>query len=153
MGQEVKSSQTPGRAGSGSTARDPEKRERTVTFGRFPEDTKSEDIIAFIKDKVKVVEANIEEVFAFGKKRATTGAAVFQIRDAMWTHMAKNAGNHKHKFEHTDIYANADTMKSQQDSKLGKTVCQVVRAIIGVEGGDCTVVKPSIDTNYRIGVI
>ena len=47
-----------------------DEKQRTVTFGNFPEDTKSEYIIAVIKKKLELVQEELDAdgVYAFGKK-------------------------------------------------------------------------------------
>ena len=82
---------------------DGEKRSRTVTFGPFPEDTKSDVVKSYIDDKMKDVKTDIEEIFAFGKTRAERGAARFKTGETMWKYMQANAGNHKHAFGQVDL--------------------------------------------------
>ena len=69
--------------------------------------------------------------------------------------MTDNAGQHKHSFNGRAIYANADGGKdrSDEDKKKEKAVRKIVRVIIEENGGEGTVVKTNIDTNYHRGIV
>ena len=116
-----------------------EKKTRTITFGPFAEDTKAAEIIGMINDKVKSVEADIEEVFAYGKKFAESGAARFTTKEAMWSYMTTNAGDHQHEHNGGKIYCNAVSGGNADDQETTlkvKAMRKVVRAIIEANGGD-----------------
>ena len=133
-----------------------EKRSRTINFGKFPDDTKVEDIVTMINEKVKAVEQDIEEVFAYGKKIAERGGARFKSSDAMWEYVMSQAGNHQYKYKDTTIYCNADSGSIDPESETAqreKAVRKVVRAIIEANGGDGKLVKQEIDARYRKGVV
>ena len=138
---------------------DQEKRARTVTFRKFPEDTKAADIKSFIEEVLENEKDNIEEVYAFGKKHADGGAARFKTESAMWNHMTKNAGHHKHNFKGTPVYCNVDGRHNQagedEDKDKGKVraIRKVVRVIIEQNGGDGPSVKKDIDANYPRGFV
>ena len=133
--------------------KDGEKRSRTVTFGPFPEDTKTSLIENFINDKMTDVKSDIEEIFAFGKTRAEKGGARFKTSDAMWKYMKTNAGNHKHAFKDTSIYANVDLnmRESKKDQAKVKAMRKVVRIVIEKNGGDAKEVKKNMETKYGKG--
>ena len=133
-----------------------EERRRTVTFGTFPKDTKEVDIKAFIDQIMQPVKDDIEEVFAFGLKRAERGAARFKDDKAMWKFMTDNKGQNKHSFQDgTSIYCNVDGVAQPDSDKAqkDKAVRKVVRAIIEQNGGDGGAVKPYLDTDYHRGLV
>ena len=130
-----------------------EQRSRTITFGRFPEDTKSEQIKSLISQWLEDTKDDIEEVFAFGKFRAEAGGARFKTEDAMWQYMAKLTDQRTHEFMGRQIYTNADGAKKTTDSLREKAVRKVVRAIIEKEGGDGKKVKEHIETDYKKGYV
>jgi len=109
-------------------AEDNEKRERTITFGRFPMDTKSENIKAFIESITASVKDDIEETFAFGKKRAERGAARFKSSAGMWKYMTENAGSHKHKYEGNDIYVNVEGKSDKNEQDLAQEAAEKAQA-------------------------
>jgi hypothetical protein len=132
-----------------------EKQQRTITFGTFPEDTKSESIKAFIDATLESVGPDIEEAFTYGKKFAERGAARFKTKAAMWKYMTENAGSHKHSFEGKAIYVNADggRDRSDTDKNREKAVRKLVRTVIEKNGGDGKALKSTIDTNYTRGIV
>ena len=58
------------------------RKRRTITFGKFAEDTKSEYIIETIEKLIENFKHDIEYngIFAYGKKFATMGAVRFKNR-------------------------------------------------------------------------
>ena len=132
-----------------------DKKQRTITFGCFPEDTKAEEIKSFIDNILKKVTDEVEESFAYGKKRAERGAARFKSSASMWNYMTANAGEHKHSFKGNTIYVNADGGRTRNDTEkeMEKAVRKTVRLIIEKNGGDGKTIKKTIDTNYRKGVV
>ena len=132
-----------------------DKRNRTVIFGPFPQDTKSTAIKQFI-DGVMNAQTDIEETFAYGKKFAERGAARFKTSDAMWDFMRTHAGSHTYDFHGTRIYCNPDSAAKDPDSEDAmreRAIRKLVRAIIETVGGDGQMVKKDIDANYRKGVV
>ena len=144
---------------SSGTAKSEEKTQRagrTVTFGQFPKDTKSADVVGFVNTVMKPVEDDIEEVFAFGRTRVERGAARFKTEESMWKYMSNNRGKHQHKYQDTDtIFCNVDSQAGGDTEKAAKekTVRKVVRAIIEQTGGDSSTVKKMIEADYRRGVV
>ena len=69
----------------GKSEHDDERR-RTITFGRFAEDTKSEFFIETVEKLIENFKQDIEDhgIFAYGKKFATMGAVRFKTEEAMW---------------------------------------------------------------------
>jgi hypothetical protein len=132
-----------------------ETKNRTLTFGNFPEDTKSEFIIEQISKKLESVKADLEEdgIYAFGKKFATRGAVRFRTEAAMWTYLRSAEAKIQFEVNGTRIYTNRDGNNSEADEARDKAVRKLVRAIIEVEGGDAKAVKELIDTNYRKGIV
>jgi hypothetical protein len=133
--------------------KDDEKRNRTVTFGPFPEDTKAAIIVSFIDGKMADVKPDIEEIFAFGKTRAERGGARFKTREAMWKYMVANAGNHRHIFKEKSVYANVDNKLkgSSADEAKVKAMRKVVRIVIEKNGADGKEVKKHMETRYGKG--
>jgi hypothetical protein len=135
---------------------DAQKRKRTINFGRFPEDTKAADIENFMKEVLKDVSSDVEEVFAYGKKFAERGGARFKSEAAMWDYMTAQAGAHKHEYEGSTIYCNVDTWSQDPTSEKAmkeRAVRKLVRAIIETQGGNGKAVKANIDTNYNRGIV
>jgi hypothetical protein len=132
-----------------------EKAGRTVTFGQFPKDTKSADVVGFIQTVMKPVEDDIEEVFAFGRSRAERGAARFKTKESMWNYMSHNRGEHQHKYQDDTIFCNVDSQAGGDTEKaaMEKAVRKVVRTIIEKSGGDGPAIKKLIETDYRRGIV
>ena len=82
--------------------------------------------------------SDIEETFAFGKMRAERGGARFKTGEAMWKYMQANAGNRKHAFNDTSVYANVDInlRESSTDQAKVKAMRKVVRMVIDKNAGD-----------------
>ena len=135
------------------TNEEQDKRKRTMTFGNFPEDTKAVDIKAFIDTVVTDVAAEVEETFAFGKKRAERGGARFRNADDMWKFMTANAGKHKHDYKGKAIYCNADGPSDASAAAQERAIRKVVRVIIEANGGNGAIIKKDIDTNYKRGIV
>ena len=149
---------TPAGGGSGQAVvgnKDQEKRSRTITFGDFPTDTKADVIKTFIDGIVDGVKADIEETFAYGKKRSERGGARFNSKDAMWKYMTDHAGNHNHPYAGTTIYCNVDAAGENKpgDADRVKAVRKIVRLIIEKNGGNGNEVKKKIDTRYNRGIV
>ena len=121
-----------------------------MVFSNFPDETQQDDIIAFINEKMKNVEADI---YAFAKT-ANAGAAKFSTEEEMWTYMTNNKGNHTHHFEGRRIYVKAapGTVNTVDDLRE-KAVGKVERALIEREGGDGVAVKKIIDARYPWGAV
>ena len=68
-----------------------DEKQRTITFGNFPEDTKSEYIIAVIKKKLELAQEELDAdgVYAFGKKSTVRGAARFKTQEAMMAYLRR----------------------------------------------------------------
>ena len=132
-----------------------EKNVRTVTFGQFPKDTKATQITDFIRKVMEPVKDELEEVFAFGSKRAERGAARFRTKEMMWKYMTEHAGRHQHLYQGgTKVYCNVDSAgldKEKNDKE--RAVRKVVRAIIEKMGGDGAQVKKEVETDYRRGIV
>ena len=67
--------------------------------------------------------------------------------------MKTNAGNHKHAFKDTSIYANVDLnmRESKKDQAKVKAMRKVVRIVIEKNGGDAKEVKKNMETKYGKG--
>ena len=130
-----------------------DRRKRTVTFGNFPQDTKSEEIIAFIDNVMKDEKDNLQETFAFGKKRAERGGARFASEACMWKYMTERAGKHQHDYKAGKVYCNVDGPAESSDAERERAVRKVVRVIIESNGGDGQAVKKDIETNYKREIV
>ena len=130
-----------------------EKRMRTVTFGNFPFDSKAEDIKGFIDKVLGEGHADVEETFAFGKKRAERGGARFSTAEGMWKYMTSNAGKHQHDYKGTTVYCNVDGPVEMGAASREKAVRKAVRVIIESNGGNGDLIKKDIDTNYKRGIV
>jgi hypothetical protein len=129
---------------------------RTVAFGPFPEDTRSDDIVKFMEEALAEYTADLEEVYAYGKEFAEKGGARFKTEEAMWTYMRARSGKHVHDYEGVHVYCNVDNRSKNPDSDDSlreRAVRKVVRAIIETSGGDSNKTKAEIDTNYKKGIV
>ena len=140
-------------AGAAGVTGADEKRARTISFGQFPVDTKSANIIHFIEEQVKEFSEDVEEVFAYGKTRAERGGARFRSTVATWKYMKDNAGHHQHDYEGKKIYCNADSQARGEGAAREKAVRKVVRTIIEQSGGNSATTKAELETNYKKGVV
>ena len=130
-----------------------EKRQRSIIFSNFPEDTKETVITAEIWKIIGDIKDEIDEVFTYSM-HDNVGVARFKTAQAMWNYMATNAGNHRHKVLGTTISVNADRMAAPtDDEKKDRAVGKFVRAIIEHNGGDCAEVKKRVDAKYRRGIV
>ena len=136
--------------GRGKGAEAAERNSRTITFGRVPEGTMSTTITAFIKSTLgEGPQADIEELFAYGKKFAERGGVRFRSCKTMWKYMEENAGNHKRMHGNTAVYVNVyDGGLTQLEKDTAKAVRKMTRAIIEEIGGDGQTVKEDIGANY-----
>ena len=127
---------------------------RTITFGKFPEDTKSERIIETIETVLKDFMHDIEDngIFAYGKKFATMGAARFKTEEAMWTYLKNDSKSKCMNIDDYVLYVNRAEQGTSDDQARTKAVRKLVRAIIEEEGGGAHT-KTKIDTNYRRGTV
>ena len=127
---------------------------RTITFGKFPDDTKSERIIETIETVLKDFMHDIEDdgIFAYGKKFATMGAARFKTEEAMWKYLKKDSKSKCMKIDDYVLYVNRAEQGTSDDHARTKAVRKLVRAIIEEEGGGAQT-KTKIDTNYRRGTV
>ena len=127
---------------------------RTITFGKFPEDTKSEYIIETIEKVLKDFMHDIEDngIFAYGKKFATMGAARFKTEEAMWTYLKNDSKSKCMNIDDHVLYVNRAEQGTSDDQARTKAVRKLVRAIIEEEGGGAHT-KTKIDTNYRRGTV
>ena len=64
-----------------------EKFKRAVNLGQFPQDTKAQDIVVFLQALLAGDMAEVENVYAYGKKFAEHGGARFRTSDAMRNYM------------------------------------------------------------------
>ena len=103
---------------------------------------------AFIDGVMKDQLRDIEETFAFGKKRATRGGARFKSEKLMCSYMKEFAGAHQHDFNSTKVYCNADGPAKGTDEDIAreKAVRKVVRVIIEANGGDGKTIKKDSPT-------
>ena len=69
-----------------------EQRSRTLRFARFAEDAEDEVIKSAIKDRLKSIEGQIEDIYAYGKF-SDGGAARFTQEDDMWNYLTEHAGD------------------------------------------------------------
>ena len=132
---------------------DDEKR-RTITLGKFPDDTKSEYIIETIEKLIENFKQDIEDngIFAYGKKFATMGAVRFKTEEAMWTYLKHNNTSKCMNTDGHTLYVNRAEQGTSDDQARTKAVRKLVRAIIEEEGGGAHT-KTKIDTNYRRGTV
>ena len=80
-----------------------DEKNRTITFGRFAEDTKSEYIIETVEKLIENFKQDIEDngIVAYGKKFATMGAVRFKTEEAMWMYLKhENEQAHEHRRSH-----------------------------------------------------
>ena len=138
----------PGKSGSD------DERRRTITFGRFAEDTKSEYIIETIEKLIENFKEDIEDkgIFAYGKKFATMGAVRFKTEEAMWMYLKHENTSKRMNIDGHTLYVNRDIQGTSEDQARTKAVRKLVRAIIEEEGGSAQT-KAKIDTNYRRGIV
>ena len=130
-----------------------EKRQRSIKFSNFPEDTKEGVITAEIWKTLADVREDIDEVFAYSK-HDTEGVARFKTTESMWNYMQSNAGKHRHTALGRTIYVNADRMAAPTDDEAkDKAVRKLVRAIIEGNGGDGPGVKKHMDAKYKKGIV
>ena len=130
-----------------------EKRQRSIVFSNFPEDTKEADITAAIWKTLKGIRAEIDEVFTYSK-HDSVGVARFKSIEGMWKYMQENAGNHRHTILGRTIYVNADRMAGPtEDSMKDRAIRKLVRAIIEGNGGDGAEVKKHMNAKYRQGIV
>ena len=130
-----------------------EKRQRSIIFSNFPEDTKENVITTEIWKTLEGVKADIEEVFAYSK-HDSRGVARFLTVQSMWKYMETNAGNHRHAALGTTIHVNADRMAAPtDDEKRDRAIGKFVRAIIEGNGGDGAEEKKHIDAKYKRGTV
>ena len=115
---------------------DDEKR-RTITLGKFPEDTKSEYIIETIEKLIENFKQDIEDngIFAYGKKFATMGAVRFKTEEAMWTYLKHDNTSKCMNTDGHTLYVNRAEQGTSDDQARTKAVRKLVRAIIEEEGG------------------
>ena len=132
-----------------------DEKQRTLTFGNFPEDTKSEYIIAAIKKKLELVqdELDADGVYAFGKKFAVRGAARFKTQEAMMAYLRKTDTEKQFEVDGHRIYMNKDVTKTPEDLAREKAVRKLVKAFIVGVGGDAELTKKDLHTDYRKGVV
>jgi hypothetical protein len=132
-----------------------EEKLRTITFGNFPEDTRSEYIIEEINKKVEAVKADLDAngVFAYGKKYAIRGGARFKTEESMMAFLRRDDTEAQFEVDGHRIYMNRDIRKSAEDEARDKAVRKLVRAIIEEEGGDGSATKKNIDADYRRGIV
>jgi phage terminase large subunit GpA-like protein len=145
----------PAHQGQLSAGANDEQKRRTITFGNFPEDTKSEFIIQQIEARLQEVKGDLdsEGVFAFGKRFATRGAARFKTEQAMWQYLRSDGAKQHFEVNGVRVYMNRDVRKTPADEAKDKAVRKLVRAIIETEGGRPSEVKTNIDTDYRRGIV
>ena len=111
---------------------------RTITFGKFPDDTKSERIIETIETMLKDSMHDIEDdgIFAYGKKFATMGAARFKTEEAMWKYLKKDSKSKCMKIDDFVLYVNRAEQGTSDDHARTKAVRKLVRTIIEKEDDD-----------------
>ena len=128
-----------------------DKKRRTITFGRFAEDTKSEYIIETVEKLIENFKQDIEDngIFAYGKKFATMGAVRFKTEEAMWMYLKHENTSKCMNIDGHMLYVNRATKGTSDDQARTKAVRKLVRAIIEEEGGNALTTKAKIDTNYR----
>ena len=136
---------------------DADKQNRTITFGDFSDDTKSEAIIDTLNKMISSVKDNIDEVFAYGKKWATRGAVRFKTEASMWSYLKDENTKSSFDFSGTKIYTNRAVRDNPEDEGRVKAVRKLVRAIIEQviehEGATGEGAKKEIDANYRKGIV
>jgi hypothetical protein len=132
-----------------------EEKKRTITFGDFPEDTKSEYIVSALSQKLAALRADLDTdgIFAYGRKFATRGGARFKTEAAMWSYLRDKGTERKFDIDGHTIYMNRDFRNSAEDEHRVKSVRKLVRAIIEHHGGDGTSTKTAIDTDYKRGIV
>ena len=130
-----------------------EKRQRSIKFSNFPENTKENAITAGIWKTLADVWEDIDEVSAYSK-HDTAGDARFKTTESMWKYMQSNAGKHRHTAVGRTIFVNADRMAAPTDDKAqDQAVRKLVRAMIEGNGGDGPEVKKHMDAKYNSGTV
>ena len=139
---------------AGKAEKKEEERKRTVSFANFPDNTQEDDIIMMIKGKVKAMEEDIEEVYAYAKV-GTGGAAKFRTEDAMWKYMVDNKGCHVHEYGGNKVFANTKgtRMGSEEDKARDRAVGKVVRVFIEQKAGNAASTRKRLDAKYHLGTV
>lgn len=72
----------------------------------------------------------------------------------MWDYMISNKGQHRHDYNGQTVFANVDGLAGpSEDAAMKRAVSKLVRTIIEKNGGDGTVIKQSIKTQYNKGFL
>ena len=130
-----------------------EKRQRSIVFNNFPEDTKEAVIKTAIWETLSDVQTEIEEVFTYSK-HDSAGVARFKTAQGMWNYMQSNAGHNRHNMCGQTIYVNADRAAAPTDDEAkDRAIRKFVRAIIEGNGGDGAEVKKQMDAKYKKGIV
>ena len=109
---------------------------RTITLGKFAEDTRSEYIVEIIEKLIENFKNDIEDkgIFAYGRKFATRGAARFKTEEAMWKYLKHENTSKRIDIDGHTFYPNRDIRGTSEDQARTKAVRKLVRAIIEEEG-------------------
>ena len=131
-----------------------DERRRTITFGRFAEDTKSEHVIKTVEKLIENFKQDIEDngIFAYGKKFATMCAVRFKTEEAMWMYLKHENTSKRMNIDGHTLHVNRATKGTSDDQARTKAVRKLVRAIIEEEGGSAQT-NTKIDTNHRHGTV
>ena len=106
-----------------------DEKNRTITFGRFAEDTKSEYIIETVEKLIENFKQDIEDngIFAYGKKFATMGAVRLKTEEAMWMYLKHENTSKRMNIDGHTLYANRATKGTSDDQARTKAVRKLVR--------------------------
>ena len=135
-----------------------EARSRTIYFGRFPDNTSSEDIAEFMKTRLGsfIDKVDNDGICANGKPIATSGSVRFKTEVNMWDFLPANKGHLNHVFREgvSKVYINTDDAASGQDPARSKAMRKITRAVIETVGGDGEALKNErLSRDYRKGVL
>jgi hypothetical protein len=147
-------------AGKGKEDKKKEEMGRTITIGSYKDTTLAAEVVEHlggILEKEKE-NGNIEEVFAFGRKRASRGAARFVSTEAMWRYMVAEKGNHRHTSKDgQDVYLSVAQREDGEDTEMTKGVRKVVRAVMETMVGEGKYTREDardeLGANYKQGVV
>jgi hypothetical protein len=147
-------------AGKGKEDKKKEEMGRTITIGSYADVTLAEDVVAHLgKILAKEKEnGNIEEIFAFGRKRASRGAARFVSSEAMWRYMVAEKGQHRHTTtDGQEVYVSVARREEGEDTEMTKAVRKVVRAVMETMVGEGKHTREDareeLGASYKLGVV
>ena len=107
---------------------DTDKRERTVYFGKFPDDTQGDAIQKRIGEWTNSSNEDSEEIYSIGLV-GERGAAKFHSQDQMWAFMTAKKGKLQYETMGKTLFATLDSIHDAHPDKT-KSIRKMVRAIV-----------------------